>query len=69
MTQPATLNDNYDAGILPNGATITYERTAPFTYAKSIVTTEIMGRNWYFEDFHSYTVRGGECVYPHQIRP
>ena len=54
--------------ILAIGETITYERVAPFTYAKSIETAKIEGRNWYFDDFSSYIVRGGECVYPHQLR-
>jgi hypothetical protein len=56
------------AAVLPIGATITYERVAPFTFERSIVTTAVEGRNWYFERFDSYIVRGGECVYPHQLR-
>lgn len=54
--------------ILAIGETITYERVAPFTFEKSIVTTKIEGRNWHFDVFRSYIVRGGECVYLHQLR-
>lgn len=63
MTNTANM-----AAVLPIGATITYERVAPFTYERTMVTTEVEGRNWYFEKFNSYIVRGGECVYPHQLR-
>lgn len=54
--------------VLAIGEAITYERVAPFTYQRSIVTATVEGRNWYFETFNSYIVRGGECVYPHQLR-
>jgi hypothetical protein len=56
------------AAVLPIGATFTYERVAPFTYERSIVTTVVEGRNWNMDKFDSYIVRGGECVYPHQLR-
>lgn len=54
--------------VLAIGEVITYERVAPFSYETSIVTTKVEGRNWYFDNFNSYIVRGGECVYPHQLR-
>lgn len=53
--------------VLAIGEVITYERIAPMTYFRTIETAVIQGRNWYFEDFNSYIVRGGECVYPHQL--
>lgn len=53
--------------VLAIGDTITYTRIAPMTYRRSIETAVVEGRNWYFEDFNSYRVRGGECVYPHQL--
>ena len=57
-----------NTNILPIGETITFVRTIPFTYEQETVTAVVEGRNWYFEDFNSYIVRGGECVYPHQIQ-
>lgn len=53
--------------VLAIGTEITYTRTVPFTYEVTRETGVIEGRNWSYENFGSYIVKGGQVVYPEQV--